>query len=113
MDEPIKGDAIGDQMGGTVVLSGDGMILAIDAQGSDFFDGMDSFHMDSRRVKVLKWDESSSHYKQLGDPILGEGDKHNFGYSLALSSDGKTLVIGGRWSQDNSSACGYVKLFSL
>ena len=48
-------------------------------------------------MKIYKWDDSLLNYKQLGETITGEAAGHNFG-KVALSADGKTLAIGGKYN---------------
>jgi len=111
VSEIIKGDASGEAPSGhfsaAVALSGDGMILVIGEQNND------GNGIDSGRVDVYFWDEGSTNYEPLGEPIIGKAAGDMFGVSVALSEDGKTLAIGARGNDDNGSYSGHVKLFSL
>jgi hypothetical protein len=46
---------------------------------------------------VIQWE-------QMGDTLFGEAALDSFGFSVALASDGLTLVVGTR---DNDSAVSY------
>ena len=105
--DTIKGDAAGDRLGTFVAISGDGMTVVIGAEKSDD-NGVDSGH-----VKIYKWDEGSSNYEPLGGTIIGDATGDNFGHSVAISIDGKTLAIGGRFNDAYGQDSGHVKVFSL
>lgn len=93
--DPIDGTTI-ERFGYSVSLSSDGEILAIGA-----LDGNTS-------GQVMVFQNQSSIWMPIGDPIDGTGEDDQFGYSVSLSSDGQTLAIGARFY--NSSA-GQVKIF--
>lgn len=66
-------------------------------------------------VSVVKWpdtsgsvkvfhDDGGRNWERFGTELSGEKDKDFFGYSLAITDDGKTLAVG-------ALGCDYVKLF--
>jgi hypothetical protein len=81
----LEGDFPGDYFGYSTSLSEDGNILAVGAPG---------FGNDQQgyvRVYYLENDNVHVMWKQLGQDIT---DNNGFGYSVALSRDGKTLAVG-------------------
>jgi hypothetical protein len=100
----VDGEAAGDKFGGSVALSSDGTIVAIggfmnDASGSD-----------AGHVRVLQW--SGSAWVQLGTDIDGEAAGDQFGVSVALSSDGTIVAIGGDLNDGTGSDAGHVVVTS-
>jgi len=78
-----------DNTGYKVSLSRDGQILALSSPDYDRHRGM---------VRVYKYNPKKGQkgiglYQPLGDEIMGE-ENSEFGWSLALSSDGTSLVAG-------------------
>jgi len=102
----IGDGAKGNWAGAFVAISGDNMIVAVGAAKKD------DYAIDSGHVKIYKWDDGLLNYKQLGETITGEEGGDNFS-EVSLSSDGKTLAIGGRYNDANGSYSGHVKVFSL
>jgi hypothetical protein len=90
----IDGGAAGDQFGYSVALSDDdlnGLTVIIGAPGKD----IDS---DSGQARIYTWDEGS--WVQLGGDIDGGAAGDQFGYSVALSADGDTAIIGAPGADD-------------
>jgi hypothetical protein len=84
---PIQGDSRGDRFGCSVDISGDGVTLAIGAPGGQY---VKVFHLESDGSDSL----GSSSWKLLGNAITTEEIGDDFGISISLSRDGKTLVVG-------------------
>jgi hypothetical protein len=82
--------------GASVSLTDDGTMLAIGGNYHNNWQGV---------VAIFQWDGTS--WNQVGQNILGEGDSWA-GYSVSLSSDGTTVVIG---SPKRSSYTGNVRVF--
>lgn len=91
--QKIEGDA-GDECFGAlgpikpVAINGDGRIAAVGEPGND--DGADF----GGKVSVYERQPTESTYEPKGDPVVGTLENGCFGYSLALSQDGNTLVVG-------------------
>jgi len=77
-------DELGDEFGHVVAVSSDGRRVAIGAPYGDV-----------EKVRVMDWDEKIASWKQVGQTLLGEADGETFGFSIALSSDGQRLAVGG------------------
>ena len=63
------------------------------------------------RVKVYGWNEATLNYMQLGDTIIGDENFDDFGASMSLSEDGKTLAVGAPSSDANGLQSGQVKIY--
>ena len=102
MGADLDGDS-GDNHGGAVSLSGDGMRLAVGAQKHDK-DGASSTEEDHGRVRVYRW--LSFKWEQLGSDITGEVDDEA-GSAVSLSKDGSRLAVG--VAQEKSKGTGKVR----
>jgi hypothetical protein len=105
--QSILGDAVGDSFGQSVDMSPDGKTVAIGAPAS--------WEMTDRpgyvRVYHLESNGLTSSWKQLGQDIIGEADGDEFGFSVSLSDDGKTLAIGARYNDGNGDSSGCVRIY--
>lgn len=81
----IDGEAAGDNSGYSVALSSDGQTFAVGAYGNDG-NGSAAGH-----VRAYAW--NGSVWSQLGGDIDGEVAGDYAGFSVALSSDGRTLAV--------------------
>ena len=85
----IDGESRMDNSGHSVAISSDGSIVAIGAPDND---GVDS---NAGHVRIYQRDDSATlGWTQIGSDIDGESRNGYFGRSVALSSDGLTVVIG-------------------
>jgi hypothetical protein len=101
----IDGEASGDNSGSSVSLSSDGKTVAI---GARYNDGNGSA---SGHVRIFQWTESASTWTQVGADIDGEATRDESGWSVSMSSDGKTVAIGAPYNDGNGSASGHVRIF--
>jgi hypothetical protein len=99
----IDGEASSDFSGWSVALSSDGTRLAVGGYANDG-GGTDSGHM---RV----FDLVGGAWTQVGTDIDGEAAGDRFGSSVALSSDGSRLAVGGPFNDGNGSDAGHVRVF--
>jgi len=90
----------GYRFGQPITLSGDGRVLAVGAREGGSLTGS---------VDVYGWDGTVSDYKKLGLSLHGDEASDEFGFHLALSSNGSILAIGAR--QKGRVGSGYVKVF--
>lgn len=88
MGSDLDGEAAKDWFGYSVALSSNGTRVAVGAPINDG-NGKDSGH-----VRVFDW--TGSQWSQMGSDLNGEGTIDEFGYSVALSSDGMRVAIGAR-----------------
>ena len=105
----INGKGIGDRFGEAVAFSSDGSRLAV---GAPYSDGNG---LDSGSVRVFDWNSEAlvETWIQVGSDIIGEASYDNFGFSVALSSDGNRLVVGAPFSDTNGTNSGHVRVFDL
>ena len=109
----IDGEAVGDNSGYSVSLSGNGNRVAIGAPGND---GNETSTSDNRgHVKVYELDGST--WNQLGDDIDGEAAGDESGTSVSLSDDGYTVAIGAYRNDGDSGDAddnrGHVKVYEF
>lgn len=83
---------------GTMRLNKDGSILAI---------GNYMWPYQNYRGRILVYEWNNTNWVQLGGSINGSGVLTNFGFSLDLSDDGKTLIGGGPGNQGESRVFQY------
>ena len=92
----------GEQMGRKAVISDDGTTVALSSTTMNNSTGF---------VRVYSWDSSS--WVQKGETLYGEAEGDEFGYSIALSQDGNTLVVGAPFNDhDSFNNPGKVKAYS-
>ncbi len=82
-------------------VSGDGLIIVVGAYRSS------DNGPDSGSVKIMKWNDASSNYENVGKPIFGYVPGDKFGRSVAISRDGSTIAVG----SENAFSGGQVILF--
>ena len=81
----INGGGTNSRGGSSVSLNDDGTIVAIGATHH----GSESGH-----TRVYQYIENTNTWEQLGGDMDGEATGNRSGYSVSLSSDGKTVAIG-------------------
>eukprot|EP00977_Amphora_coffeiformis_P001474 scaffold294_cov221-Amphora_coffeaeformis.AAC.30 len=90
-----------------IALSADGRTLAFGAPHADGGAGAQS-----GLVQVYRYDESVEQWDLIGENISGLGTEEQFGYSVALMSDGLTLVAGGVELVDSETrASGVIRIY--
>ena len=88
----INGEAVNDESGFSVSLSGNGNVVAIGAYGNDG-NGADSGH-------VRVYQNVSGTWVQKGTDIDGEASGDYAGTSVSLSNNGNVLVVGATGNDD-------------
>eukprot|EP00584_Thalassiosira_punctigera_P005871 CAMPEP_0172538044 /NCGR_PEP_ID=MMETSP1067-20121228/9525_1 /TAXON_ID=265564 ORGANISM="Thalassiosira punctigera, Strain Tpunct2005C2" /NCGR_SAMPLE_ID=MMETSP1067 /ASSEMBLY_ACC=CAM_ASM_000444 /LENGTH=974 /DNA_ID=CAMNT_0013323463 /DNA_START=215 /DNA_END=3139 /DNA_ORIENTATION=+ len=99
----IPGVSAKNRAGFAVASSNDGKIIAI---GSPYNDDVAT---KAGHVRIFAWNNSTNDWTQRGSTLLGEMEGDQFGYSLALSGSGNTVVCGAPFHEKNDS--GQVKVF--
>ena len=97
----INGKISGDAFGYSVSMSADGTVFVVGAPYNDN-NGMASGH-----VRVYKYSPLLNEYGQIGVDINGEAASNLFGYSVSISADGTTFVVGAPFN-DNS---GHIRVY--
>lgn len=103
--KPKNGNAPMDLFGGTFSLSTDGSTLAVSAPQLGPMPNRSGY------VLIMKWNETSSDYEQLGEPMYGDNYDDGFGYTLALSGDARKLAVGTPYHDTNGEQSGHVKIY--
>ena len=93
----LTGFSSNNEFGESVSLSGDGRIVAVGAAEGNY---------------GAVYRNDGTHWVQIGQTIRGEAFDQ-FGWSLSLSFDGKTILIGGWFNDSNGSRSGYALVFRL
>jgi len=101
----VIGD-LGSQSGFSIDLSEDGNVLAVGlVRGNnpilEEFTGV---------VRIYDWIGST--WTQRGQDILGEIGNDNFGWSINLSSDGNSIIIGAPTNGNNGNNSGNIRVFN-
>ena len=103
----IFGDDPNDNLGISIGISGDGKRIAIASFRAEESKG---------KVKIFEWSNLDSDWKQTGFDIIGQESEQDMGY-IALSSDGKTIVITGDGEKQPISGApkdgGKVRVYNL
>ena len=107
LEHAILGEAEGDLLGQSVSLSGDGKTVAVGAPGQHW-------GRNDRPGYVKVYNMNDGVWRQLGKAITGEALGNQFGQSVSLSSNGKTLAVGANMNDNNNGQwSGHVRVFSL
>ena len=101
----IDGAAAGDEAGYSVSLSSDGKTIAVGSRSNDS-SGSNAGHV---RIYQLN---GSDQWVQVGADINGEAADDHSGWSVSLSSDGRTVAIGA-YSNDGSGSNSHVRIYQL
>jgi hypothetical protein len=91
----IDGEAEDDNSGNSVAMSADGSVVAVGAYKNDAFGNKDAGH-----VRVFTYNGNFSYWNQMGQDIDGEVTGDWTGLTLALSANGKRLVVGAPGDSD-------------
>lgn len=102
----IIGDESNNEFGHSVAISANGNVFAAGAPYNDSFRG---------RVKVYAWSAAAGEWVQRGSDINGEEEDDEFGWSVDLSGNGATVVIGAPYNEvlsaDGGLVFGHVRVY--
>ncbi len=107
----LKGNTIegsGGGFGTSVSLSTDGNTLAVSAPELTV-GGSNNYYVG--QIKVYKWNTITSTWDLKGAELNGVAKSDYWGYTVALSADGNTLVSGGAGGGKDKDSIPYVKAF--
>lgn len=96
----MRGKAVDDYFGFLLAMSGNGTTITIDAIGND---GMT---FGGRHVRIYEKQRSTDHWVQVGDDIDSNDVDDESRWSIAMSADGKTVVVGAPYHAFND-ICDY------
>jgi FG-GAP repeat len=87
----ISGDgSANDGFGTSAAISGDATTVVVGAPFSNSPDGK----VDIGRIQVYTFNDTSSEWIQLGQDIVGTTKGDQFGFSVSISNDGRTVAAG-------------------
>merc|ERR1711878_238405 len=101
----IDGEAADDFSGRSVSISDDGNTVAIGAYGNDG-NGSKSGH-----VRVYNFNDRTNAWLQKGGDIDGEAAGDGSGWSVSISDNGNTVVIGAPYNDGNGTDSGHVRVY--
>ena len=99
----ITGRTNSDFFGLEVAISPDGERVAISGDGGPTFSARTGF--------VNIYEETENGWNKVGSTIFGDSDRDRFGVALALSNDGKSVVIGASGNDNNANGAGQFRLY--
>jgi uncharacterized protein YjbI with pentapeptide repeats len=105
----ILGQAAFDYSGSSVSLSADGNMVVI---GSPSNDGTTNNPEDNRGC-VRVYNYANNQWTKIGDDIEGETIGDKCGYSVSISSTGRTIAIGSPFKNGSGSQSGHVRVYSV
>ena len=104
----INGTESGGWFGSSVSISGDGQTLVVGAPGSKGGNGTLS-----GLVRVYKFNITANEYTQIGSDIISTSAYYFIGYSVSISDDGTTVVVGARHASSVALGSGLVRVYSF
>jgi hypothetical protein len=110
--QTIYGDATDDTFGKSVDITPDGMTIVCASPGNWPNDDRPGY------VKVFSLEGDSDlgtdNWMQIGQDIIGEANGDRFGWSVSISSDGKTIAVGAPSNNGiNGVDSGHVRVYRL
>ncbi|EAY30712.1 T9SS type A sorting domain-containing protein [Microscilla marina] len=102
----IDGEAASDGVSDyAIALSATGQRVAIGVSANDG-NGTNSGH-----TRIFEWNQTSSHWQQLGADIDGAARGDLSGYAVDLSADGTVVAIGSPANDDQGSNSGHTRIY--
>ena len=105
LGQDIDGEANGDNFGGSVSLSSDGMTVAVGATDNDGNGDL------AGHVRIFRY--HSGNWTQVGTDIDGEAALDASGNSVSMSADGSVVAIGAERNGGAGDKAGHVRIFDL
>ncbi len=99
----VDGVGTGDEFGGSVSLSDDGLVMAVGATRND------ATALDAGHVRVFQ--KINGAWSQFGTDLNGAARNDLFGFSVSLSGDASTLAVGGIGNDAAGLNVGHVQIF--
>lgn len=99
----ITGGFLNDYLGYSVALSSDGNTMAVGVSRND------DNGTDAGKVTVYSWDGTS--WNKKGNDVTGALPNEEFGFSVEMSGDGNTFVVGADRASLNGTYSGQIRAF--
>jgi len=112
LGQTIYGNATGDRFGYSADISA-GKVVVLGSPGSSANEDQPGY------VQVFYLDSddeagTTGTWKQVGQDIIGEGIGDEFGWSVSISDDGKTIAVGADFNDGrNGEDSGHVRIYRL
>ena len=103
----ITGEAAYEYFGASVSMSADGSSFVAGATGND------GNGFNSGRVRVYNYNSTVDSYTQVGPVIKGKAAGDQFGWTVSMSADGASFVVGSPGNDDNGDFSGLVRAYKL
>ncbi len=114
LGETIYGNATNDNFGWSVDNTADGMTIICGSPGSYVNDDRPGY---MRVFSLVGGDDdldTATSWEQIGQDIIGEANGDEFGYSVSISDDGKTIAVGASFNNGiNGADSGHVRIYRL
>jgi hypothetical protein len=111
LGQTLYGDNGGDYFGSSVDLSPNGNTLAISSPGY-YDDGDRPGYVRVFSLKVSDDNIGTNIWEQIGADIIGKANGDEFGNSISLSNDGRTIAIGARfYNGEYGDDSGHVRIY--
>ncbi len=114
LSQTIYGDATDDYFGYSADITADGMTIICGSPGSY---GNDDWAGYVRVFSLVDGNEdlgTETSWEQIGRDIIGEANGDQFGYSVSISEDGKTIAVGTYYNNgDNGVNSGHIRIYRL
>jgi hypothetical protein len=114
LGQTIYGKVTGDLLGDSVDVTAQGNVILLGSRG--YWDNNDRLGY----VQVFSLDSddetagTTGTWKQVGQDIAGEAIGDEFGYSVSISDDGKTIAVGAPFKDGkNGEDSGHVRIYRL
>ena len=114
LGQTIYGNATGDLFGWSVDVTAQGNVIVLGSPGdsgnNDRLGYVQVFSLDSDDETA----GTTGTWKQVGQDIAGEAIGGEFGHSVSISDDGKTIAVGARYNDGkNGVDSGHVRIYRL
>ncbi|KAL3809760.1 hypothetical protein ACHAXA_010715 [Cyclostephanos tholiformis] len=112
LGQTIYGDVTGDQFGWSVDIAANENTIVIGSPGYWDVDDRPGY----MRVFSLDNDDDigTNTWKQIGQDIIGEEDGDDFGWSVSISGDSKTIAVGAdEYDGENGIDSGLVRVYRM
>ena len=105
--ESVDGEATSDLFGYSVAISANGTAIVVGAPFNDW-NGTNS-----GRARVFRFNSTTNTYAVDVVDIYGNAPNENFGFSVSMSGDGSTIVVGAPKSDVNGIDSGLVRVYKF
>ena len=107
----LNGQAAGDQSGMSIDMDGSGTRLIIGAPFNDNGSAAAGGSTNTNAGHARIYQEVDGSWTQLGEDLEGDASEDQFGTSVAMSTDGKRVIIGAPYNDENGNDAGHVRVY--